>query len=324
MNDAGPDGERVRGSVKVADRTAGGRPPQARRAGDAGERSSRRSTNSAKVADARRRRAGAAQAGRVRRARRPCPRPRWDGARLDVSSPVFQVDHSACILCDRCVRACDDVQKNDVIGRTGKGVTAGDQLRSQRPDGGIGLRAVRRVHGVLPDERDHLQAGRARSKFQRQDRSKNFLSPAELISDPLFAGVSPKFLLWQQGLVVRRTLKQGRRALPAGRGGQHGLSDQEAASWKSPCRAGQTPQPKILLGRLLPHARPKVVARFERTPEAGDHRRDGVHDRHAAHGHGHRADPRRGLGNPPQRARPAHARAEPASSFSRAPTATAC
>ena len=29
--------------------------------------------------------------------------------------------NDACILCDRCVRACDDIQGNDVIGRTGKG-----------------------------------------------------------------------------------------------------------------------------------------------------------------------------------------------------------
>ena len=39
----------------------------------------------------------------------------------DDSSPVIAVDHHACILCDRCIRACDDVQHNDVIGRTGKG-----------------------------------------------------------------------------------------------------------------------------------------------------------------------------------------------------------
>jgi formate dehydrogenase major subunit len=39
----------------------------------------------------------------------------------DVSSPVIAVDHQACILCDRCVRACDEVQCNEVIGRTGKG-----------------------------------------------------------------------------------------------------------------------------------------------------------------------------------------------------------
>ena len=40
---------------------------------------------------------------------------------LDASSPVIAVDHQACILCDRCVRACDDVQSNEVIGRTSKG-----------------------------------------------------------------------------------------------------------------------------------------------------------------------------------------------------------
>jgi formate dehydrogenase major subunit len=42
----------------------------------------------------------------------------------DASSQVIAVDHQACILCDRCIRACDDVQHNDVIGRTGKGYAA--------------------------------------------------------------------------------------------------------------------------------------------------------------------------------------------------------
>jgi len=42
----------------------------------------------------------------------------------DLSSPVIAVDHAACILCDRCVRACDDIQSNNVIGRTGKGHAA--------------------------------------------------------------------------------------------------------------------------------------------------------------------------------------------------------
>ena len=42
----------------------------------------------------------------------------------DDSSPVIAVNHQACILCDRCIRACDDLQHNDVIGRTGKGYGA--------------------------------------------------------------------------------------------------------------------------------------------------------------------------------------------------------
>src|SRR6184192_962658 len=43
------------------------------------------------------------------------------GRGTDVSNPVIAVDHDSCILCDRCVRACDDIQGNDVIGRSGKG-----------------------------------------------------------------------------------------------------------------------------------------------------------------------------------------------------------
>jgi formate dehydrogenase major subunit len=47
--------------------------------------------------------------------------PNGRGRGEDFSNPVIAVNHDACILCDRCVRACDDVQGNDVIGRSGKG-----------------------------------------------------------------------------------------------------------------------------------------------------------------------------------------------------------
>ncbi|WP_300608990.1 formate dehydrogenase subunit alpha [Trebonia sp.] len=47
--------------------------------------------------------------------------PCGSGRGVDLSSPVIAVDHDACILCDRCTRACDDIQNNDVIGRSGKG-----------------------------------------------------------------------------------------------------------------------------------------------------------------------------------------------------------
>ena len=46
---------------------------------------------------------------------------RRSGRGADLSNPVIAVDHDSCILCDRCVRACDDIQGNDVIGRSGKG-----------------------------------------------------------------------------------------------------------------------------------------------------------------------------------------------------------
>jgi formate dehydrogenase major subunit len=47
--------------------------------------------------------------------------PCGSGRGVDTSNPVIAVDHDACILCDRCTRACDDIQNNDVIGRSGKG-----------------------------------------------------------------------------------------------------------------------------------------------------------------------------------------------------------
>ena len=50
--------------------------------------------------------------------------PRGTGRGDDLSNPVIAVDHDSCIMCDRCVRACDDIQGNDVIGRTGKGYSA--------------------------------------------------------------------------------------------------------------------------------------------------------------------------------------------------------
>ena len=50
--------------------------------------------------------------------------PVGSGRGEDMSNPVIAVNHDACILCDRCVRACDDIQGNDVIGRSGKGYTS--------------------------------------------------------------------------------------------------------------------------------------------------------------------------------------------------------
>jgi formate dehydrogenase major subunit len=49
--------------------------------------------------------------------------PRGAGRPSDLSSKVIAVDHQACILCDRCVRGCDEIQGNDVISRSGKGYT---------------------------------------------------------------------------------------------------------------------------------------------------------------------------------------------------------
>ena len=62
-----------------------------------------------------------ALADRYEVSREATPLPCGSGRGVDTSNPVIAVDHDACILCDRCTRACDDIQGNDVIGRSGKG-----------------------------------------------------------------------------------------------------------------------------------------------------------------------------------------------------------
>lgn len=49
------------------------------------------------------------------------PTPRTQNHTPDLSSAVIAVDLNACILCDRCIRACDEIQVNNVIGRAKKG-----------------------------------------------------------------------------------------------------------------------------------------------------------------------------------------------------------
>ena len=127
---------------------------------------------------------------------------------LDASSPVFLVDHSACILCDRCVRACDEVQENHVIGRTGKGANAGISFDLNEPMGNSSCVQCGECMVSCPTSAITFKTG-ARINVPAGDRTKEVLSPTELISDPVFAGISSKFLLWQQGLVIRRRVKAG-------------------------------------------------------------------------------------------------------------------
>jgi len=54
----------------------------------------------------------------------------------DDSSLVIAIDHNACILCDRCVRGCDVIKENHVIGRAGKGYKARVAFDLDVPMGG--------------------------------------------------------------------------------------------------------------------------------------------------------------------------------------------
>ena len=127
---------------------------------------------------------------------------------FDESSPVFQVDHSACILCDRCVRACDDVKQNHIIGRTGKGTTAGIGFDLNDAMADSGCVQCGECMVSCPTTAITFKPV-AKVKVSTLSSSSEILPARDLLADPIFTGIPPKFLLWQQGLVVRRRFRAG-------------------------------------------------------------------------------------------------------------------
>ncbi len=122
----------------------------------------------------------------------------------DDSSPIIAVDHSACILCDRCVRACTDVRHNDVIGRVGKGSLAGIGFDMALPMGrsscvSCGECMVSCPTGALTNK------GFSEVKLSDGDE----FDPGDLVKLPTFDGISPAFLRRNKGAVVRRRYKKG-------------------------------------------------------------------------------------------------------------------
>ncbi len=53
----------------------------------------------------------------------------------DDSSLSISVDHEACILCDRCIRGCNELRHNFVLARRGKGYQAGISFDDNMPMG---------------------------------------------------------------------------------------------------------------------------------------------------------------------------------------------
>ena len=125
----------------------------------------------------------------------------------DDSSLAIAVDHDACILCDRCIRGCDEVKDNFVLGRMGKGYSAGIAFDLNAPMGAstcisCGECMVSCPTGALTNKG---AAGTAISAGQGTE----IFEAEELLQIPVFEGVSGTFLELNRGAVVKRRFRRG-------------------------------------------------------------------------------------------------------------------
>jgi len=125
----------------------------------------------------------------------------------DHSSLSIAVDHDACILCDRCIRGCDEVRSNFVLGRMGKGYAADIAFDLNSPMGdstciSCGECMVSCPTGALTNKSvvgTAISSGVGAEGFEAE----------ELLKIPVFQGVSGTFLELNRGAIVRRRFRKG-------------------------------------------------------------------------------------------------------------------
>jgi CRP-like cAMP-binding protein/Fe-S-cluster-containing dehydrogenase component len=126
---------------------------------------------------------------------------------IDDSSLAIAVDHDACILCDRCIRGCDEIKNNFVLGRMGKGYSAGIAFDLNAPMGdstciSCGECMVSCPTGALTNKTvagTAIAAGPGAEGFEAE----------ELLQLAVFKGVSGTFLELNRGAIVKRRFQAG-------------------------------------------------------------------------------------------------------------------
>src|SRR6266568_3758615 len=124
----------------------------------------------------------------------------------DDSSLAIAVDHDACILCDRCIRGCDEIKNNFVLGRMGKGYSACIALVLNSPMGrssciSCGECRLSCPTGALTNKSvvgTVIAAGPDAEGLQAED----------LLQIPVFKGVSGTFLELNRGAIVKRRFRK--------------------------------------------------------------------------------------------------------------------
>jgi CRP-like cAMP-binding protein/Fe-S-cluster-containing dehydrogenase component/ferredoxin len=122
----------------------------------------------------------------------------------DDSSLAIAVDHEACILCDRCIRGCDDIRSNWVLARRGKGYQAGIAFDTNLPMGSSSCVSCGECMVSCP-----TGALTNKSVVGTELGSGDVVNPEELMDLPIFQNVSGTFLELNQKAIVKRHYRAG-------------------------------------------------------------------------------------------------------------------
>jgi len=140
----------------------------------------------------------------------PVYTPRNYSKGTDYSNYSIAIDHSACILCDRCVRACSEVAHNFVIGRMGKAGLTSISFDDNQKMGDSGC--VNCGWCMISCPTGAITYGGGAKTEVTDDTGRKVGTPlaAEDIKKiPLFARVNIQFLKRSEGAVVVRQYNKG-------------------------------------------------------------------------------------------------------------------
>ncbi len=136
----------------------------------------------------------------------------------DDTSPSIHVDHSACILCDRCIRGCSEIRHNFVIARQGKGYHAAIAFDDNQPMGASSCVSCGECMVSCPTG--------ALTNKSVLDRSLKQIHPEahspeveSLLALPIFQNVSGTFLELNRGAIIERRIQAGEIVVREGENG---------------------------------------------------------------------------------------------------------
>ena len=161
----------------------------------------------------------------------------------DDSSPLILVDHNACILCDRCVRACTDVKENFVIGRNGKGYSARIGFDLNDPMGDSSCVECGECMLSCPTTaltfRKPVESDWAKEQLGEGGRGgvpgKSAVTPIEMEDNILLRTLPWRYRQWNQSAVLRWKLKAGEELCAVGEYGSTAfiLNSGEFGVWRN-------------------------------------------------------------------------------------------